>query len=222
MNTGSGSGRFETITFPAAKPGGAGGRLRLGLIGALAALLLALVVTGVAPPQDSSAAIPSNFRRHQELYWVWYGPESWGASSGKYDLNISSPTGTLWNKYGAGGVVCPASAGQWFKSLRDNYQSTAGQGFGLYSKPLKSARFTKIGGIRKLDTYYFRQTVKWLGRRRNGARIKGEMVMDVFVVDLFSGVCGQRFQVRGAPARGYGKSIRLLRTIQSTVTSQNL
>jgi hypothetical protein len=188
----------------------------------LAAFLASLLLLAPGPPADG--ALPSNFTRHQEQFWVWYGPPGWGAASGKNDLNISSPTGTLWNKYGAGGVVCPQSAGQWFKSLRENYRDTARAGFGLYSRPLFNARFTAMGAVRQIGNAYFRQTVRWAGRRRGGQQIRGEMIMDVFVAvpDPFFPVCGQRFQVRGAPARGNARSIRLLRTVQSTITSRNL
>jgi hypothetical protein len=196
---------------------------RAGLVAAVAAVYVAAtLLLAAAPP--AAGALPSNFKRHQEQFWVWYGPAGWVASSGKNDLNISSPTGTLWNKYGAGGVICPQSAGQWFKALRNNYRDTARAGFGLYSRPLFNARFTAIGGVRQLGDAYFRQTVKWTGRRRGGQQIRGEMIMDVFVVvpDPLFPVCGQRFQVRGAPARGNARSMRLLRTVQSTITSRNL
>lgn len=197
-------------------------------------ITLALISVAAFAPAASNAAsqghhasiaareIPSDFRRHEETYWAWYAPKSWVASSGKNDLNISSPTGTLWNKYGVSGLVCPGTADQWFRYLRENYRDTAKGGFGLYSRPLKGAHFTKVGKTRRRDTYYWRQTVNWAGKRRSGTKIKGEMVMDIFVVDAFSGVCGQRFQVRGAPAKGFGRSIKTLRAVQSTITQRNL
>ena len=162
----------------------------------VAAVLAGMMLPMLLAPK-SEAAYPSNFRRHQERYWVWYGPRSWGASSGKYDLNISSATGTLWNKYGASGVVCPQSAGQWFRYLRNNYRDTAGAGFGIYSHPMRGTHFRKIGKIRKLPAAqygpaYYRQKVLWAGRRKgSGQLIRGEMIMDVFAI---SGACGQRFQ----------------------------
>jgi hypothetical protein len=176
----------------------------------------------LAPAGDAEGALPSNFKRHQEQYWVWFGPPRWVASSGKNDLNISSPTGTLWNKYGAGGAICPATASVWFQALRSNYRRTAGAGFGLYSRPLRGARFTSVGPIRELGQAYYRQRAEWAGRTRRGTPIRGEMIMDIFVVDIFSGTCGQRFQVRGAPQRGNARSIRLLRQVQSTITSVNI
>ena len=176
--------------------------------------------------RSSEAAVPSNFKRHVEQYWVWYAPRDWVASSGKYDLNITSPTGTLWNKYGYSALVCPSSADQWFDYLRRAFRNSSGGGLGLYSKPLKSARYTSIGRSHKLgpaygDNYY-REKDLWAGRTKSGKRVKGEIVMDVFVVDAFSGSCGQRFQIRGAPARGNASSIRTLRQVQSTITQRNL
>ncbi len=199
------------------------------LVITLALVSIAAFVPAASPtasparrPPAAARGIPSDFRRHQETYWVWYAPRIWIAASGKNDLQISSPTGTLWNTYGASGVVCANTADAWFKYLRENYRDTAKFGRGLYSKPLKAAHFTKIGGTKHLDTYYWRQTVNWAGKRKGGQKIKGEMVMDVFVVDAFSGVCGQRFQVRGAPARGFSRSIQTLHTVQSTITQRNL
>ncbi|MBK5233805.1 MAG: hypothetical protein JJE13_12600 [Thermoleophilia bacterium] len=70
---------------------------------AVTTLALAMFACLLLAPAPGSAALPSNFERHSETYWVWYGPGSWFASSGKNDLNIASPTGQLWEKYGAGG-----------------------------------------------------------------------------------------------------------------------
>jgi len=199
------------------------GRRRLALI--IAVISAGMLVTALPPPA-SDAAYPSSFRRHQEQYWVWYAPGDWIAASGKNDLQISSPTGTLWNYYGASASICYQPS-DWFKYLRNNYRKTAGAGNGIYSHPLRGTRFLKIGKIRQLpeNQYgpaYFRQKVLWTGRRRGtGQAIKGEMIMDIFAVDSF-GDCGQRFQTRGAPARGNAKNIRLLRLVQSTITSRNL
>ena len=192
---------------------------------AAALVSLALVIPMLAPT-PSGAAYPSSFRRHQEQYWVWYAPRSWIASSGKYDLNISSATGTRWNKYGYSAVVCYNPAA-WFKYLRNNYRDTAGAGFGLYSKPLSRTHFPRIGRIKQLPKArygpaYFRQKLLWTGRRKgSGQVIRGEMIMDIFAIDSF-GNCAQRFQTRGAPARGNAASIRLLRLVQSTITQRNL
>lgn len=191
----------------------------------VAALVFAGMLLPMLSPSGSDAAYPSNFRRHQEAYWVWYGPGSWIAASGKNDLHISSPTGTLWNNYGASGVTCPQTAGQWFSFLRNNFRDTAGAGNGIYSLPMRGTHFIRIGRIQKLPAAsygpaYYRQKVLWAGRRKgSGQAIRGEMIMDIFAI---SGACGQRFQSRGAPARGNAASIRLLRMVQSTITQRNL
>lgn len=191
-------------------------------------LVLAALLFPVLAPGPAESAYPSNFRRHQERYWVWYAPRSWGAASGKYDLQISSPTGSLWNYYGAGGMVCPGTADEWFRNLRNNFRNTAGAGNGIYSHPLRGTHFRRIGPTRRLpaQTYgplYFRQKVLWAGRRRgSGQLIRGELIMDAFAIDSYGTACGQRFQSRGAPARGNARSIRLLRLVQSTITQRNL
>ena len=188
------------------------------------AVLFALLLAALAVPAPSSAAIRKGFVRHQEANWVWYGPESWFASSGPNDINIASPTGTLWLKFGAGGAVCPNSAAEWFRDFRDNYRSTAGQGFGLYSKPLRGARFTSTGRIQQSQSaqfpVYYRQKTKWAGRKRNGQRIRGELTMDVFANNF--GTCGQQFLSIGAPARRNGRSIGLLKDVFSTLASQSI
>lgn len=201
INRGSRSGQL-TITFAAI------------------AVVTGMLLPMLSPP-PSDGAIPSSFRRHVETFWVWYGPPNWIAASGKNDIQISSPTGTLWNNYGAGGAVCPRTAGQWFQFVSSNFRQTARQGQGLYSKPLAAARYSRRGRIRQRGQGYFRQRLQWAGRS-GGRQIRGELIMDIFVVDALSGICGQRFQSRGAPARRNGRSIRLLRTVQSTITQQNL
>lgn len=194
-------------------------QVRAALIAGVA-IAFVLLFSAAAPPPRASGAIPSNFVRHKETNWVWYGPESWFASSGPNDINIASPTGKLWEKFGAGSVVCPNSAAEWFRNLRNNYRDTAGTGFGLYSRPLRTARFTSIGQIRELDTNYFRQKTKWVGRKRSGQQIKGELIMDVYA-NAF-GTCGQQFLTIGAPAKGNARSLKLLRKIFSTLANQTL
>ena len=193
---------------------------RLSIAAASLAVIAGLLAPAFAPP-SSDGAIPSNFRRHVEAYWVWYGPANWVAAAGKNDLQISSPTGLLWNNYGAGGAICPRTASQWFEGVSGSFRRTAGGGQGLYSRPLRGARYTRRGRIQQLGQGYFRQRLRWAGNS-GGRPIRGELIMDIFVVDALSGICGQRFQSRGAPARGNARSIRLLRTVQSTITSRNL
>ena len=44
-----------------------------------------------------------------------------------------------------------------------------------------------------------------------------EPCLDLFAVDPGNNVCGERQQVRSAPANGSGRSLRLLRTVQSVI-----
>jgi len=190
----------------------------LALIPVLAVVLLLSAAFG---PGSAAAGLPDNFERHKENNWVWYGPGDWVASSGQNDINISSPTGKLWIKFGASGVICPNSADEWFTGLRNSYRNTAGAGFGLYSRPLKTARYSSIGPTREISTNYFRQKDKWVGRKRNGQQIRGEFTMDVFAIDGL-GTCGQQFLSIGAPSKGNAPSLKLLRTVVSTLASQTI
>ena len=101
-----------------------------------------------------------------------------------------------------------AHTGQPLAVHRQRDRGFAAPRLGVHRAPGSSASVDQ-GGHRKR-------------RRGNGQRIRGGLVMDIFAVDSTSGVCGQRFQSRGAPARNNARSIRLLRTVQSTITSRNL
>ena len=60
---------------------------------------------------------------------------------------------------------------------------------------------------------YFRQTARWKGKRTNGTAVRGEVLLDIFLVA--PGVCGERGEVRSAPSDGYAKSIKVLSQIQA-------
>jgi len=199
------------------------GRARMAVAALVLTLVTAVFALGLSGPLPSTAdaGVPSNFKRHQEQYWVWYAPGDWIAASGKNDLNISSPTGKLWNKYGAGGVVCPNTADDWFRYIRNNYRDTAKAGSGIYSRPLFGTHFTKVGKTVQDQQYFWHQIVKWAGKRGNGKVVRGEMGMTI-QYDPYSGACVQTLQTRGAPAKGNAASIKLLRTVQRTITQRNL
>lgn len=185
------------------------------LSSALAVVSVAAVFSAAAP----AATPPGNFKRHVNRYWTWYAPKGWGAAYGANDIYITSPTGLLYLRYGAGGVICPATAGGFFNALRGSFRNFKGN-FGLYSHPLRSASYTGVGAVTKpfgQNRAYFRQAATFKGTRRNGSQIRGEIILDIFVVDAFSGICGQRQQVRAAPSRGIGDSLRLLRIVQSVI-----
>ncbi len=176
-----------------------------------------------APPVDAVAAPnpPSNFRRHEMAHWTWYGPKNWVAAEGANDLYVSSPTGTQYLHYGASAAPCMyppnySDVPGFFSFVRNSYLSAASQNFGFYSHGLRSARFTSIGAVKQVSPTYVRQTSRFTGKS-GGTAIKGEMVLDFFVVDATSGVCGERQQVRSAPAKGFKNSVKLLRQVQTFI-----
>ncbi len=182
---------------------------------------IALVAIAVCAAGAGAATPPGNFKRHENRYWTWYAPKGWGAAIGANDIYISSPTGTLFLHYGAGGVPCSyppywTTVNGYFSVVRNSYLQNAGKSFDFYSHPLRTARFTNVA-TRQIRNNYFRQVARFQGRRPNGQQIKGEMVLDLFAVDPSSNVCGERQQVRSAPANGIGRSLRLLRTVQSVI-----
>ena len=192
----------------------------------------ATTVASGAVAAPVGGTVPTNWTRHVDPPWTWYAPAGWIAAHGPYDLNISSPTGAKWNKFGFSAAtydatVTPlANAQQWFAGLRNNYLSTARNGPGLYSTALRSARFTSVGAINRIPptTEYalaWRQRVEFKGRRLDGKRILGEMVMDYAAnpptaFDPF-GNAVESFQVRSAPRHGFDASLRTLRTVQRLI-----
>lgn len=185
-------------------------RTRLRVAGALLGVLSAM-----APAAAAAATPPGNFERHEGEHWTWYAPPGWVASEGANDIYIGSPTGALYLHYGAGGTPCYEPAA-FFSAVRSGYGGSKAA-FSLYSKPLASAHFTKVGPVRSTGSLAFRQSSRFAGRTRGGKQIKGEMTLDLFAVDVSSGVCGERQQVRSAPARGNARSLRLLRVVQSAI-----
>lgn len=105
----------------------------------------------------------------------------------------------------------------YFGVVRNSYRRNANRNFDFYSHALQTARFTNVGQTKQIRNGYFRQVSRFQGRRPNGQQIKGEMVLDLFAIDPGSNVCGERQQVRSAPANGIGGSLRLLRIVQSVI-----
>ncbi|MGE5407523.1 MAG: hypothetical protein ACM3NV_02820 [Syntrophothermus sp.] len=180
------------------------------------AALLATACAALAPPRSAAATPPGNFERHEGAHWTWYAPPRWTASEGANDIYVGSATGTLFLHYGAGGTPCYQPQ-EFFEYVRAAYLRARRHSFDLYSFPLASAHYTKVGAIQTVGPSYYRQTVKYRGRRPNGAVILGELVLDEFAVEPAGGVCGERQQVRAAPARGIGASLRLLRIVQGVI-----
>ena len=189
-----------------------------GIVSSAAAILAAAVLAAGA----GAATPPGNFKRHENRYWTWYAPRGWEASFGANDIYIGSPTGTLYLHYGASGTPCSyppfyASVNGFFSFIRGSYLQARTQNFDFHSFPVPNARFTNVAATRQIRNGYFRQVSRFQGRRRNGQQIKGEMVLDLFAVDPLSNVCGERQQVRSAPANGNGRSLSLLRVVQSVI-----
>ncbi|MCB0918272.1 MAG: hypothetical protein KDC39_06855 [Actinobacteria bacterium] len=182
-------------------------------------LVLASVFLMLAGSLTTANAVPRGFVKHTEGNFVWFGPRSWGAAEGQNDIWISSPTGTQYLHYGAGGAACAypplySDPAGFFSYLRSGYLNTARENFSLYSKGLRRARYTRVGRIQTINANYLRQRSTFTGIHR-GKRIRGEMILDFFAVG--GGVCGNRQQVRAAPQRGFGRSIRQLREVQKYI-----
>jgi hypothetical protein len=185
------------------------------LLRAIPALLaIAAALPATAGAASASATPPGNFERHDGEHWTWYAPPGWVSSEGANDIYVSSPTGTQYLHYGAGGTPCYPPA-EFFAGVRSSYQSSH-SAFGLYSLPLASARYTKVGPIQEPSPYYYRQSATFQGKRPSGAVVKGEIVLDLFAVDAY-GTCGERQQVRSAPSKEIAKSLKLLRVVQSVL-----
>jgi hypothetical protein len=186
----------------------------------LLALSLVFGATALAAPAQRGNGPPSNFVRHAGAHWTWYGPQGWIDSQGANDLYVGSPTGTLFLHYGASAAPCSypgayTTIGQFFAYVRKGYLAGVHQNYDFYSFGLSGAKFTSKPAPRRIGSNYYRQVLKFRGRRPNGKQIKGEMVIDFFYAG--SGACGERQQVRSAPARGNRGSIRLLRQVQKYI-----
>ena len=182
------------------------------LVLAVAGLMMVTSLTG-------ANAVPKGSVKHEEKYWTWFGPRSWSAAESTNDIWIASRTGRNYLRYSAGGMIC-ANPGVWndpasfFNAMRQSYRSSARQeAFGLYSKTIRRARYTRVGPIRAVGENHVRQTAQFRGVRR-GNVIRGEMVLDFFAVN---GACGNRQQVRAAPSQGFRQVRRTLRQVQRAI-----
>jgi hypothetical protein len=164
----------------------------------------------VAIPVSAAIAVPSSFVRHENRYWTWYAPKHWVASFGKQGIDITSPTGTkLAGTAHATNGPCPGSTAQYFRQIRNALR----QGGNLYPKPLRSARYTSVGRVRNLGGDEF-QHATFRGTRTSGAGVRGEVNLRLL---RGGGACGLIGDVSSAPARGFARSIRLLRQIQRAI-----
>ena len=192
----------------------------------VAACVAGLTVLSALPA--GAVAPPGNWTRHEDPPWAWYAPDGWIAASGANDLNISSPTGSKWVKFGFSAAPVdatqtdPANAAAWFAYWRTQMAQSSINAFGgLYSKPLASDHYTAIGAIQQLPATQFyrtrwRERVTFTGVRPNGHRIRGEMVMD-YSVSTYGDSGVESFQIRSAPRSVYDDVIGTLRLVQQLI-----
>jgi hypothetical protein len=171
---------------------------------------------------------PGDWERHVDRPWTWYAPQGWIAAAGPYDLNISSPTGVKWVKFGFSAAPVDATktdaanAAAWFAYWPAHMRSgSVTAPAGLYSKILASDRYTGLGAIQQLPATQlyrtrWRERVTFAGVRPNSKRIKGEMVMD-YSVSVYGDSGAESFQIRSAPKRVYGDVIGTLRLVQQLI-----
>ena len=197
------------------------------VVGLCAGTVAAPTMATAAP---SGASIPTNWVHHAETPWSWWTPPGWVDAHGTYDLNLSSPTGADWVKFGFSGdpvfsyLPTPrANAQHFFTYLLNNYGSGSINTPGLYSMPLRSDRYTDVSAITvhppTISGYSndFRQRATFVGVRNDGVRIRGELVMD-YVESVYGDSGIESFQVRSAPRRGFTDTIGKLRKIQHFIT----
>lgn len=195
-------------------------RIALGAVASLAMVTTAATPALAAAPAPAPAAavtpaaVPAGFVRHEMRHWTWYGPGNWIAAEGANDLYVVSPTGTSFLHYGASAAPC-ASPAAFFAYVRRGYMNAATANLDLYSFGLTKARYVSVGAITTLRPYYYRQTSTFDGQRPGGKVIRGELVIDYFYAG--AGACGERMQVRSAPAQGIVASLATLRKVQTYI-----
>ena len=164
----------------------------------------------VAVPVSAALAVPSSFVRHENRYWTWYAPQRWVASYNRNGIDITSPTGTkLAGTAYSTLAQCPSNTASFFRQVRTLLKQQGA----LYSKPLRSARYTSVGPVRNAGGGDKTQHSTFRGTRRTGAGIRGELDLRL----IRQGGCAVVGQVSSAPSRGYRNSIGLLRQIQRAV-----
>jgi hypothetical protein len=160
------------------------------------ALLLALLA---AAPASGAA-----FVTHQEQYWSWAGPKSWFASSGAYGIAISDPQGTMGVDYGGSTTLCDGQPPQHFAGVRQQIASNPS----LKRFKVKKSRFQQSSDGTFFNTFQF-------GARDGGKAIKGEIKLAY--ADQGGGYCYASGLTKAAPAKGYSKSIKLLRQVSGSI-----
>jgi hypothetical protein len=160
------------------------------------ALLLALLGAG----QASGAA----FVTHHEQYWSWAGPKSWFASSGAYGISISDPKGTMGVDYGGSTTLCDGQPPQHFANTRAQIAANPS----LKRFKIKKSRFQQSRDGTFFNTFQF-------SARDDGKSIKGEIKLAY--ADQGNGYCYASGLTKAGPAKGYGKTIKLLRQVSNSI-----
>ena len=204
--------------------------MRRGRLSRLVGLCALALLATVLPASSSSAAptgggVPTNWEHHAEAPWSWWSPPNWVDAHGPYDLNISSPTGALWAKFGfsqalvlvAGGTP-RQNAAAWFSYWSGHLRGTAD----MYGRGLVSMRYTDSTPISvhppTIPGYSndYRIRAGYVGHAVDGTRIRGELVMD-YVESSFGDIGIESYKARATPRAVFDDQIGKLRTIHRFV-----
>ncbi|MFN8125348.1 MAG: hypothetical protein U0R64_02370 [Candidatus Nanopelagicales bacterium] len=178
-------------------------------------MALAGTVTGAGVA--SAELPPKSITHHNSQYWSWAGPRDWVSADGAYGIQIFGDNDRSID-YGFSSIVCANGANatqsvtNYFAGraaeLRTSVRSQWRKG------KVRSSRISQLP-VSGYGQLYFRQSFRIKGK--DGAkRMKGEVQYDY---SLASGplYCFARSESRIAPARGYGRSIRQLRSVQNSM-----
>lgn len=200
----------------------AGTTLALGLTGVAVAPASGTEVAAAAANDRSRAmsaqALPPGSIRHQEgPYWVWFGPRNWTAATSAYGITLFGPDNRTYVDYGASSILCASgttvqqSVNGHFAQQRAAVRNSGTSWRRLRMQPAQIRRLP----VSAFGADYFRQVVGISGRAQ-GVAMRGELVFDY---SLATGptYCFSRNQARVAPADGFGRTIRQLRSMQAAL-----
>ena len=101
----------------------------------------------------------------------------------------------------------------FFAYVRRGHMNAATANLDLYSFRTDEGQVRLGRCHRDSAPYYYRQTSTFDGQRPGGKVIRGELVIDYFYAG--AGACGERMQVRSAPARGNRRCWPLCAKVQT-------
>jgi len=176
---------------------------------------------GAMPAHAATATkLPPGSIKHQNSqYWSWFAPRSWTSVDNANGITITSGNLRTFIDYGASPVNCAVG-----DSVEASVRGHFSQQIRVVRRELrKSWRGLKIrrSQIRQLSEsaygpLYFRQNVRLSGRT-NGRAYRGEASMDYSLANGPT-YCFSRNQARYAPAAGFKRSIRQLRSVQASIS----